>query len=154
MDVNVRGPFLAGKHVVLLMPVHAASAIVNVASWCSYEGQTLFAAYCASKAAIRLLTQMLLAADVAPRLIWANVGAPGNIDGSMHMQVLARVRSFGDIRARRPATSPDACRTSTAALSSADPGGLPFTHVLPDHKNFPPTHGSTRRITSKKRVLL
>lgn len=81
--VNLRGPLLAAKWLAPLMTESMMASWVNVGSWWGYEGHAYFAAYCASKAGLRSLTQAM-AEEFAPHGIRVNLLAPGNIDTPMH----------------------------------------------------------------------
>jgi NAD(P)-dependent dehydrogenase (short-subunit alcohol dehydrogenase family) len=87
MAVNVRGPLLMATAVVPQMRKQGGGRIVNVASWWGYSGHAFFAAYCASKAAVRMLTQAL-AEEESGNGITANCVAPGNVDTDMHRTAL------------------------------------------------------------------
>jgi NAD(P)-dependent dehydrogenase (short-subunit alcohol dehydrogenase family) len=87
MAVNVRGPLVMAKAVVPQMREQGGGRIVNVASWWAYSGHAFFAAYCASKAAVRMLTQAL-AEEESGNGITANCIAPGNVDTDMHRTAL------------------------------------------------------------------
>jgi NAD(P)-dependent dehydrogenase (short-subunit alcohol dehydrogenase family) len=102
MSVNVRGPLLLAKAVVPQMRQQGGGRIVNVASWWGYSGHAFFAAYCASKAAVRMLTQAL-AEEEADNGITANCIAPGNVDTDMHRTALrteaaSRGMSFDELK--------------------------------------------------------
>jgi NAD(P)-dependent dehydrogenase (short-subunit alcohol dehydrogenase family) len=85
--VNAKGPMLAARAVIPRMREQGGGRIVNVASWFSYSGHAFFAAYCASKAALRMMTQAL-AAEEAEHGITANCVSPGNVDTDMHRDAL------------------------------------------------------------------
>jgi len=85
--VNLRGPFLAARSFIPLMPKHAGASIVAIASWWGRSGHPFYAAYCTSKAGVISLVQCL-AAELAPDGIRANAVSPGNIDTSMHRAAL------------------------------------------------------------------
>ena len=57
MAVNSDGPFMGCKHAVGAMAKGGGGSIVNVSSMASYSGAPPLAAYAASKAAVRSLTQ-------------------------------------------------------------------------------------------------
>lgn len=85
--INLRGVFLSARAWVPLLKEHADASIVTVASWWGEAGHAFFSAYCTSKAGVISLTQVL-AAELAPKGIRANVIAPGNIDTGMHRAAL------------------------------------------------------------------
>lgn len=57
MQVNVEGPFLAMKHVLPVMYGRGSGSVVNLSSTAGIAGSPGAAAYCASKAAVRLLSK-------------------------------------------------------------------------------------------------
>ena len=79
MDVNVKGPFLATKYAVPLMKRGGGGSIINISSAYGIIGSPGFAAYHASKGAIRLLTKST-AVTHAKEGIRANSIHPGAID--------------------------------------------------------------------------
>jgi NAD(P)-dependent dehydrogenase (short-subunit alcohol dehydrogenase family) len=87
MAVNAKGPFLMAKAVVPHMRSRGRGRIINVGSWWGHSGHAYFSAYCASKAAMRILTQAL-ADEVAKDGITANALIPGNVNTSMHEDAL------------------------------------------------------------------
>lgn len=103
MAVNVKGPLGMAKAVLPQMRSQGGGRIVNVASWWSYSGHAFFAAYCASKAAVRMLTQAI-AEEEAENGITANCIAPGNVDTDMHRTALrteadSRGTTFEELKA-------------------------------------------------------
>lgn len=76
--VNVRGPFLAIKHLVPAMP--HGSAIVNVSSVSAYVGSDGSWAYTTTKGAVSSMT-FGIAQELAPRGIRVNAVCPGWVDG-------------------------------------------------------------------------
>jgi NAD(P)-dependent dehydrogenase (short-subunit alcohol dehydrogenase family) len=87
MGVNAKGPYLLARAVVPLMRKGGYGRIVNISSFFGEAGHPLFAAYCSSKAAVRVFTQVL-AAECADHGITVNAIAPGMINTSMHRQAL------------------------------------------------------------------
>jgi meso-butanediol dehydrogenase / (S,S)-butanediol dehydrogenase / diacetyl reductase len=81
MDVNAKGPFLMMKAAVPGMLDAGGGAIVNIASQAGKRGYKLFAHYCASKAALILLSKGL-ALEVAPS-IRVNCICPGIVNTEM-----------------------------------------------------------------------
>jgi NAD(P)-dependent dehydrogenase (short-subunit alcohol dehydrogenase family) len=79
MDVNVRGVFLACKHILPTMVEHSAGTVVNIASVASFVGFRRDAAYCASKGAVLMPTRQM-ALDYAARGIRINAVCPGFIE--------------------------------------------------------------------------
>jgi NAD(P)-dependent dehydrogenase (short-subunit alcohol dehydrogenase family) len=102
MAVNVKGPLGMAKAVLPHMRDKGGGRIVNVASWWGYSGHAFFAAYCASKAAVRMLTHAI-AEEEAENGITANCLAPGNVDTDMHRTALrteaeSRGRTFEELK--------------------------------------------------------
>jgi NAD(P)-dependent dehydrogenase (short-subunit alcohol dehydrogenase family) len=87
LTVNAKGPMHTARAVIPHMRQQGGGRIVNVASWFSYSGHAYFGAYCASKAALRMLTQAI-AEEEADSNITANCVSPGNVDTEMHRKAL------------------------------------------------------------------
>ena len=87
LGVNLRGPFLLTLALVPLMRRQPTGSIVAIASWYGRLGHAFFGPYCASKAGLIVLTQVL-AAELAGAGIRANSVSPGNVDTPMHHQGL------------------------------------------------------------------
>jgi NAD(P)-dependent dehydrogenase (short-subunit alcohol dehydrogenase family) len=87
LAVNAKGPMHTARAVIPRMREQGGGRIVNVASWFSYSGHAYFGAYCASKAALRMLTQAI-AEEEADANITANCVSPGNVDTEMHRKAL------------------------------------------------------------------
>ena len=79
MDVNVKGVFFATKYAVPLMKKNGGGSIINISSAYGLIGSTGFAAYHASKGAVRLLTKSTALAH-AREGVRANSIHPGAID--------------------------------------------------------------------------
>lgn len=79
MNVNVKGVFFATKHAVPLMRKNGGGSIINISSAYGIKGSTGFAAYHASKGAVRTLTKGTAIAH-AREGIRANSIHPGAID--------------------------------------------------------------------------
>jgi 3-oxoacyl-[acyl-carrier protein] reductase len=87
LTVNAKGPMHTARAVIPHMREQGGGRIVNVASWFSYSGHAYFGAYCASKAALRMLTQAIAEEEAASN-ITANCVSPGNVDTEMHRKAL------------------------------------------------------------------
>ena len=79
MDVNVKGVFLATKYAVPLMKKGGGGSIINISSAYGIVGSPGFAAYHASKGAVRLLTKATAVAH-AKDGVRANSIHPGAVD--------------------------------------------------------------------------
>jgi NAD(P)-dependent dehydrogenase (short-subunit alcohol dehydrogenase family) len=75
MDVNAKGVFLCMQRALRSMASRRAPSIVNIASQAGKRGTALLAHYCASKAAVILLSKTV-ALEVAPR-VRVNCICPG-----------------------------------------------------------------------------
>ncbi len=79
LDVNLKGTYLATKHVLPSMLERGAGSVINIASIEGLEGVDGGSAYNASKGGVVLLTRNL-AIDYGRRGIRANCICPGLID--------------------------------------------------------------------------
>jgi NAD(P)-dependent dehydrogenase (short-subunit alcohol dehydrogenase family) len=80
MDTNVKGTFLVSRAVARHMIARGAGGrIVNLTSGSAEMGRVGAAHYCASKAAVKLFTQVL-ALELAPHGIAVNAVGPGLIE--------------------------------------------------------------------------
>ena len=86
--VNLGSAFLGSRAAARLMiEQQTGGAIVNLGSISGQQGAAGGAGYCASKAAVALLTQSL-ALELAPHRIRVNTIAPGNMATEMHWEEL------------------------------------------------------------------
>ena len=76
MDVNVNGPFLIMKAAIPAMIQNGGGSIINIASLAGVRCLPGMPAYCASKAAVIMMTQQV-ALDYGPFKIRCNVVCPG-----------------------------------------------------------------------------
>ncbi len=107
MDVNVKGVFLGTKHAIVEMKKNGGGSIINTSSIFGLIGSPGFAAYHASKGAVKLLTKSTALAHAGDN-IRANSICPGVIETPMFAQVL------------REAPNPD---TARAEFMEAEPIG-------------------------------
>jgi cyclopentanol dehydrogenase len=87
MNINVKGVFLATKYAVPIMKRNGGGSIINISSAYGIVGSPGFAAYHASKGAVRLLTKST-AVTHARDGIRANSIHPGAIDTPLLRQAL------------------------------------------------------------------
>ena len=89
MDVNSKGVFLMMRAALPALQASGAGSIVNIASQSGKRGEALLAHYCASKAAVILLTRAA-ALELAPA-VRVNSVCPGYVDTAMQDQAAAYV---------------------------------------------------------------
>jgi NAD(P)-dependent dehydrogenase (short-subunit alcohol dehydrogenase family) len=87
VDVNLKGTFLASKHVLRVMLAQQSGSIVNVSSVEGIEGFLGGSSYNASKGGVVLLTKNM-AIDYARAGVRVNVICPGFIDTPLFRSVL------------------------------------------------------------------
>lgn len=98
MDVNVKGVFLGTKYAVPEMKKNGGGSIINTSSIFGLVGSPGFAAYHASKGAVRLLTKSTALAHAADN-IRCNSICPGVIETPMFAQVLSEAPNPDTARA-------------------------------------------------------
>jgi NAD(P)-dependent dehydrogenase (short-subunit alcohol dehydrogenase family) len=98
MDVNVKGVFLGTKYAVPEMKKSGGGSIINTSSIFGLIGSPGFAAYHASKGAVRLLTKATALAHAADN-IRANSICPGVIETPMFAQVVSETPNPDTARA-------------------------------------------------------
>jgi len=84
-NTNIKGTFMTINAVVPQMMARRSGKIVNVASVAAVLGIREFSLYCASKAAIAMLTRTL-ARELAPFDININAVAPGNTATPLNLE--------------------------------------------------------------------
>jgi len=90
MDVNAKGVFLVSQAVAKEMIKNSIKGkIVNISSIAAKVGEAGNGPYCASKAAVSMLTQVL-ALELAPYGINVNAICPGHTDTEMMQQVFQK----------------------------------------------------------------
>jgi 3-oxoacyl-[acyl-carrier protein] reductase len=77
IDTNLKATFYCIEAVTPAMKLQKQGVIINLASVAAFTGVTAHSAYCASKAAVAMLTRTL-ALELAPHGININGIAPGN----------------------------------------------------------------------------
>ena len=105
MDVNVKGVFLGTKYAVPEMKKNGGGSIINTSSIFGLIGSPGFAAYHASKGAVRLLTKSTALAHAGDN-IRANSICPGVIETPMFAQVLRETPNPDTARAEWMETEP------------------------------------------------
>ena len=134
-NVNAKGTFLCSRAVArILIAQGGGGRIINLSSVSGKRGVARFAAYCASKFAVRGFTQAL-AQELGPHQITVNAICPGYIETERVADIAAALAPAGvtaethhaDLRARaatntplgRVGTAEDVARTA-AFLASAE----------------------------------
>ena len=87
MDINTKGVFLGTKHAIPEMRRAGGGSIINISSVAGLVGNTMSAAYIASKGAVRLFTKAT-AIQYARDGIRANSVHPGTIETPMTAHLL------------------------------------------------------------------
>lgn len=82
LDVNLKGIYLASKHVIPEMRERKGGAIVNVSSVQAFASQRGVAAYTASKGGVNALTRAM-ALDHAHEKVRVNAVCPASVDTPM-----------------------------------------------------------------------
>jgi 3-oxoacyl-[acyl-carrier protein] reductase len=83
LDINIKGVWNCVSAVVPVMKSAGGGKIVNISSVAAFGGISNFPLYCASKAAVTMMTRSL-ACDLAPFDININAVAPGNTETPMN----------------------------------------------------------------------
>lgn len=131
VDTNVTGVWHMVSGVVPAMQRRGRGRIVNLASVTAVIGVRGFALYCASKAAVSMMTRAL-AAELAPLGIAINAVAPGNTATPMNAAVRADPDMAEGMRRMTP--------SGTAFSDVADIAGI-VLFLLSDRAR--PVHGAT-----------
>jgi NAD(P)-dependent dehydrogenase (short-subunit alcohol dehydrogenase family) len=124
VGVNLKGTFLASKHVLRRMKAQRAGAVVNLASVEGLEGIEFQAAYNASKGGVVLLTRNM-AIDYAPFGIRVNCLCPGLIETPMtsmleREELRPLKRKFVELHMLRRAGRPEEVAACALFLVSDD----------------------------------
>ena len=88
IDTNLKGYFLCGQAAARAMLTRGRGRIINIASARQVQAWPGNAHYCASKAAIYMLTRVM-ALELGPRGIRVNAIAPGTIETDLNRHMLA-----------------------------------------------------------------
>jgi NAD(P)-dependent dehydrogenase (short-subunit alcohol dehydrogenase family) len=102
MDVNVKGLFLAMKHVLPIMVKQRRGTIVNIGGTYGLQGKDFRSVYSASKWALRGLTKSA-ALEAGPYGVSVNLVIPGSVEGprleSVFKATAARLnRTYDEVR--------------------------------------------------------
>jgi NAD(P)-dependent dehydrogenase (short-subunit alcohol dehydrogenase family) len=104
MRVNCDGAFFVAQAAAQLLVKHKKPGrVVFVGSWAAHAAHIQIPAYCASKAAIRMLVKCL-ALELAPQQIMVNEVAPGYVDAGLTGQSFNRVEGSREAARQRVPT--------------------------------------------------
>lgn len=81
-NTNVKGIYLCSQQAAHMMKETGGGVVINISSTTAQQVWTGYAHYCASKAAVDMLTKCL-AVELAPYAITVNAIAPGTVDTEM-----------------------------------------------------------------------
>lgn len=84
MEIDVKGVFLAIKHLLPLFDTKSKGKIINISSELSVKGRANYVHYTAAKGAVNAMTRSL-ALELAPNIL-VNTIAPGPIETDMILQ--------------------------------------------------------------------
>ncbi len=101
METNARGYFLCSQYAAKLMMDKGFGRIINISSISQFETAPGRIHYCASKAAIGMLTKGL-ALELAPYGITANAVLPGSIHTDFNNEVLSNKEYYDNCVAGIP----------------------------------------------------
>jgi NAD(P)-dependent dehydrogenase (short-subunit alcohol dehydrogenase family) len=93
LEVNLKSPFLACKHVLPVMRQQQSGAIINISSLAAVAAATVLTAYKVSKAGLNALTQVVAMAN-ASYGIRVNAIMPGFIETPMAIEGISRERGI------------------------------------------------------------
>ena len=113
MNINVKGSFFTINEVAPIMIEQGGGKIVNLSSVTGIMGFKTFSVYCATKAAINLLTRSL-ALELSPHNIAVNAILPGNTATPMNEKIRTEPQ-FKEMLKGMSAVTP-----STRTYSDAD----------------------------------
>ena len=110
LNVNLKGHFLMAKSAIPTFKAQKAGRIVLITSIWGREGHRYFAAYCASKGGLIMLTQSL-AKELVEHGVTVNSVAPGMINTELHQkslrdQAVSEGTSYEEVKAKEWAKAP------------------------------------------------
>ncbi len=94
VDVNLKGTFYVSQCAARQMVKQGGGAIVHIASVGAFAAQEHAAAYCATKAAVTALAQVM-AIELAPHNIRVNAVAPGDILTNTSAAIVSELKHSG-----------------------------------------------------------
>jgi NAD(P)-dependent dehydrogenase (short-subunit alcohol dehydrogenase family) len=138
LGVNLKGVFLACKHVVPSMIARGGGNIVNVASVLGFVGDPELAAYCAAKGGVISLTKVA-ALTYGPQGIRVNCVCPGDVETPLVKAYFAGNADPAALRtsvyekyALRRIASPSEVADSIAFLASSESSFLTGSSLVID----------------------
>jgi len=134
VDINLKGTVFAIEAVVPYLKARGAGKIVNVSSVAAYIGIKDYPLYCATKAAVKMLTQAL-ALQLAPLDINVNAIAPGNTATPMNEHIRTQPE-FAERRAKIDASTPSRRKFS-------EPGDMAAAALFLVSEQSRAMHGAT-----------
>jgi 3-oxoacyl-[acyl-carrier protein] reductase len=134
VDINLVGTYQAIEAVVPHIQARGGGKIINVSSVAAFIGSRDYPLYCATKAAVRMLTRAL-ALQLAPLNININAIAPGNTATPMNEDVRTKTE-YAERRKMIDASTPSRRKFS-------DPKDIAAAAVFIASDQALPMHGST-----------
>jgi cyclopentanol dehydrogenase len=133
-NINARGTFIGCREVIPAMILGGGGSIINVSSSWGLVGRAGFAAYCASKGAVRMLTKAL-AAELAVHNIRVNSVHPGTIETNLTKPVLTTPQAVEAIIGPQPIRrvgAPEEVSSAVLFLASDESRFVTGTEVVID----------------------
>lgn len=120
MQVNVEGPFLSMKHVLPAMYRQRRGSVVNISSTAGIAGSGGASAYCASKAAVRLLSKAVALEALAQHSgVRVNSLHPAMTETPMVKDIVAQLGGGADTEAQMRALQPSGSFIPVSAVVDA-----------------------------------
>lgn len=138
VDINFKGTWNTISSVTPFMKIQKYGKIINIASVCGVMGFGSFAAYCATKAAVIMLTKTLVF-ELAPFNINVNAIGPGNTATPINTYI-REDPAYNEVLAKIIATTPSGKAYSDASeiasivafLASDDSRAMHGSFILAD----------------------